>query len=444
MFVSKKSIVLSTAVVLSLSLIGCGGSDSGTTTPTTKTGVFVDAPVEGLNYKTATQSGYTDAQGHFKYKDGETVEFKLGTLLLGKGKAGALVTPYTISDNNTTATNIAMVLQNFDANRSNTQVLNLSKLKDFIFTADINLSAAPSVLQNKLVTLLATPSFQDHIDDKNLNLITADSAKNTMDNFIEKISSDSEGNSAGEGGNTNGSGLQAISSEELAGYTVVSEYKNGLKALNIKKVNYIFLAGEKAIVVIDLFDGTRKVLRATIYHHDKGNHVVIMPGDFTWDNGDKITSFAPDIETENGYNKITVGHSSALPYKVTAIVSNSENGIDEATVTATGSSSSTQDTNNTAPTVPNPMSHNISIWNNIDQGKAFGNSNYLSENTAHILPSNTAVHCTDYGYTASDKVSDFTSNLEVHSMAYSHGQFSCMESDYGSSGASGSESYITY
>jgi len=187
---SKKNIVLSTAVVLSLGLTGCGGSSSGTTTPT-KTGVFADAPVEGLSYKTATQSGFTDAQGQFKYKAGETVTFKLGTLILGKGKAGAFVTPYTISDNNTTATNIAMILQNFDANRSNTKVLNLSKLKDFNFTSDantrdINISAAPSALQSKLATLLATASFQGHIDDVKHDLITETKVKKNMDDYIHK------------------------------------------------------------------------------------------------------------------------------------------------------------------------------------------------------------------------------------------------------------------
>ena len=137
-YFSKKSILLSTAVILSLGLAGCGSSSDSDTPSSTpvKTGVFADAPVEGLHYTTATQDGYTDANGSFTYKDGETVEFKLGTLSLGKGKAGAFVTPYTIADNNTTATNIALVLQNLDANRSNTQTLNLSKLKDYNFTAN--------------------------------------------------------------------------------------------------------------------------------------------------------------------------------------------------------------------------------------------------------------------------------------------------------------------
>jgi len=189
---SKKSIVLSTAVVLSLGFVGCGGGGGGSSVPTnssTQTGVFADAPVEGLSYSTATQRGFTNAQGQFKYKVGETVTFKLGTLTLGKCKAQAFVTPYTISDNNTAATNIAMILQNFDGNRSNTQVLNLSKLKDFNFSADentrdITISATPSVLQRELATVLSTGSFQSKVDDTNHTLIKETEVKTKMDNYI--------------------------------------------------------------------------------------------------------------------------------------------------------------------------------------------------------------------------------------------------------------------
>ena len=184
----KKSYFVSAALAAVL-FSGCGGgsSSSGTTTSSTQTGTFADAPVQGLSYKTATQSGFTDAQGQFKYKDGETVEFKLGTLFLGKGKAGALVTPYTIAGNNTTAINIALVLQNFDANRSNSQVLDLSKLKDYNFTSDdINITAAPSALQTKLSTLLSTGSFQTKVDDTNYTLLTETEVKTNMDDYIHK------------------------------------------------------------------------------------------------------------------------------------------------------------------------------------------------------------------------------------------------------------------
>ncbi len=235
---------------------------------------------------------------------------------------------------------------------------------------------------------------------------------------------------------TTAKGLQSISSEELEGYTIVSEYKSGTKVLNIKKVNYIFLEGEQAMVVIDLFDGSKKVLRADVYKHNDGNHVAIMPGDFTWDNDDKITLFAPLIGTENGYDKITVGHSTAHPYTVTAILSNDENGIDEATVTATHNSSSD---NSAVPT------KNVSIYNNIDVATAFGNSNYLATSSSHVEERTTPFHCTSYGFKDADLISESDdSSLHTHSRSYSHGGYMCIEVDYANSSASGNKSYLTY
>ena len=90
------------------------------TSSTTSTGTFIDAPVKGLHYKTATQDGYTNENGEFKYVAGEIIEFKLGTLSLGSVSADGLITPYTlagdtdISNPSNKAINIALLLQNFD------------------------------------------------------------------------------------------------------------------------------------------------------------------------------------------------------------------------------------------------------------------------------------------------------------------------------------------
>ena len=434
------TVAVSLAVALMSGCGSSGGSSSNSndnSTPTIKTGTFIDAPIKGVHYKTATQNGFTDAQGHFKYQDGESISFMLGTLSLGQGKAKAELTPYDIVDNNTTAGNIAALLQNFDANRSNANIIDLSKLKDHNFTAEhISIEVPSSELETKITQLLARSDFQQYVDTANNNLITVTAAKQIMDDYIQGT-----GTGSGEDG-THQNTPASISSEALAGYTVISEYKDGAKVFNIKKVSYIFLAGEKAIVVIDLFDGSRKVLRADLYHHDDGNHAVIMPGDYTWDNGDAISLFAADIETDNGYDKITVGHSNALPYTVTAIVSNSDNGIDETSVSATDASSTTSGsttstTNSAAPTVPDNV--NIAIYNNLNADN-FGGSSHLG---AHVLPVDTAIHCTDYGFT-SVGTEHTNTTLGIHTITYSKGQYSCMESDYASGGAHGSKSYVTY
>lgn len=70
-------------IVLGLTLVACENSTG------VHTGQFIDEPVSGGSYSTATQSGITDAEGRFKYKHGETVRFFIGATDLGEptGKA---------------------------------------------------------------------------------------------------------------------------------------------------------------------------------------------------------------------------------------------------------------------------------------------------------------------------------------------------------------------
>jgi len=101
-------------------LIGCGSSsDSG---DSTQTGTFVDAPVAGMSYETTSGiSGTTDEAGHFKYKDGDYVSFKLGNVNLGTTKGLQTVTPLHVTDNDPQkAAYIAYILQNLDTDGDNT------------------------------------------------------------------------------------------------------------------------------------------------------------------------------------------------------------------------------------------------------------------------------------------------------------------------------------
>lgn len=181
-----KLVALST--VVSAFLIGCGSSSS-TPVDDIQTGTFVDAPVYGLYYKTATQEGYTNENGEFSYKAGETVEFKLGNLSLGSVSADGVITPYTIAgDTNTSnpsvkAKNIAMLLQNFDANRTNMNQLDVSKLKNYDFS-DVNLSVPTATMETKINTLFSTGTLPTLIDATH-PLITATTAQNVLKNYVD-------------------------------------------------------------------------------------------------------------------------------------------------------------------------------------------------------------------------------------------------------------------
>jgi len=166
--------------IIGFSVIGCGsggGGDSSTsdntTTSSTSTeiGTFVDSPVQGLKYETATLSGYTDESGQFKYKKGETVTFKIGNLNLGSVKGNKLITPLTLAGENdldnisNKATNIARVLQSLDDVPSNDGLIRI-----------------PSSLKNLQVSNIDLES------DADLNTILAKAEDITAKDYILKDS----------------------------------------------------------------------------------------------------------------------------------------------------------------------------------------------------------------------------------------------------------------
>ncbi|MGQ0599009.1 hypothetical protein [Aquabacterium sp.] len=102
--ISSRILIASLAVPIILS--GCGGGGGGEqqqTTSTTTTGKYIDSPVAGLTYETATQSGVTDAQGRFQYQPGEQVRFRLYGQEVSMAPAQSVM---TANDSGSTTLNI--------------------------------------------------------------------------------------------------------------------------------------------------------------------------------------------------------------------------------------------------------------------------------------------------------------------------------------------------
>ena len=68
-------------------MMGAGMSDQFLT------GMFIDSPVEGLEYETPTHTGITDAAGTFMYHEGDTIRFYIGDIMLGEAMAKSMMTP---------------------------------------------------------------------------------------------------------------------------------------------------------------------------------------------------------------------------------------------------------------------------------------------------------------------------------------------------------------
>ena len=132
-----KNITMSLAVVtaLGLGLSGCGSSssnptDNNTTQNVVKNGQFIDSKVQGIEYSTPTQNGVTDENGSFKYKDGETVAFKVGGINLGSAKAKDIITPLDVlgvtSAQSTNAVNMLILLQSLDSDKNTSNGIEIS------------------------------------------------------------------------------------------------------------------------------------------------------------------------------------------------------------------------------------------------------------------------------------------------------------------------------
>ena len=108
--------------VLLLALAACDGGEkrggSGAVKPETgpTTGIFTDAAVAGIAYVASSgAAGTTDEKGSYKYNHGDTVEFKLGSMILGKVKGAPIVTPIELAaDNGNRLQNILVLLQSLD------------------------------------------------------------------------------------------------------------------------------------------------------------------------------------------------------------------------------------------------------------------------------------------------------------------------------------------
>ena len=92
-----------------------------------KDGRLIDAPVQGVGYRSGTLAGVTGAEGEFQYRDGEQVEFFIGDIALGQPVTGkAVITPLDLVPqghlDSPAVINIARLLQSLDAVPGDTRI----------------------------------------------------------------------------------------------------------------------------------------------------------------------------------------------------------------------------------------------------------------------------------------------------------------------------------
>ncbi len=185
---------ITTSIVTSIALTGCGGgSDSISTayssdsTDTTQTGTFVDAPVAGLTYQTPSLNAETDVNGHFEYKPGESITFKLGGLKIGSVGGAGYATPKSFGST-TAAANLAYILQNIDTDGNATNGVIILPSSDIIKTYFSQSDVNTLDLENNTTIQTLLPGLKTYVAselDVTLPDVNITEAVTNMDNSID-------------------------------------------------------------------------------------------------------------------------------------------------------------------------------------------------------------------------------------------------------------------
>jgi hypothetical protein len=148
---------IASAVIASIALAGCGG-DGGKSADAEAplAGYLAAGGAQGVRYETATQSGFTDASGRFRYLRGETVRFSVGGIELGSAPGANRITLFTLAGATQPTTEAALRRELERATRISTPFLRAANLARFLlaFDADgvpengLDLTAAGAGLAN--------------------------------------------------------------------------------------------------------------------------------------------------------------------------------------------------------------------------------------------------------------------------------------------------------
>ncbi|SEQ99563.1 hypothetical protein SAMN05421690_100548 [Nitrosomonas sp. Nm51] len=149
------------SVALAAGLTACGDSNTGVSgggsskvtaekrvMPTgAATGVLLDSPVSGVAYNASSgKKGVTNAAGEFDFDYGDTVEFKLGELVLGKVQGAPIVTPIDLADgDDKRLINLLVLLQSLDEDGDASNGINITEEAAAAVNNSIKLNSEPEV-----------------------------------------------------------------------------------------------------------------------------------------------------------------------------------------------------------------------------------------------------------------------------------------------------------
>ena len=152
------------------SLVACGGGGSSP-----MTGVFLDAPVEGLEYVAGnTNKASTNAKGEFTCYSGDSVAFSLNGLALGSAPCATVITPLTLAGSTNvkadTVGNRLLTLQLLDEDSDPSNGIKItSAAKMALAGRSLDFAKAPAAFNTDLKAALAAvgePYKSRTVDDE--------------------------------------------------------------------------------------------------------------------------------------------------------------------------------------------------------------------------------------------------------------------------------------
>ena len=162
---------------------GCGGKSS-TEEVTTVTGQFIDAAVGGLSYTCSSgTSGITNQKGEYTCNKGDTVTFSINGFILGSAVAAGVITPITLSENNSEiATNIAQLLQTLDTDNDPLNGISIAQTGSQYDALATMANGSLTLSQSDFDTVVATYINETLVDEA--------TAQNHLDNSISNLTFD--------------------------------------------------------------------------------------------------------------------------------------------------------------------------------------------------------------------------------------------------------------
>jgi hypothetical protein len=156
-------LTLSASAIL---LSACSGGGSDTPPPPATAipsiGVFIDSAVSGLQYKTASRSGYTNSAGEYEYLPGETVSFSIGGIDLGSATADAVLSPLSLIPDaqdvtDIRVTNIVRLLMSIDEDADASNGITITGATDTAATTlKVDFTSADLAADAGVTSLLAS------------------------------------------------------------------------------------------------------------------------------------------------------------------------------------------------------------------------------------------------------------------------------------------------